>query len=105
MIIAFILGVLSGFSLCCMFTYVAVKNRDDEIELLNKKIEKYDSLLYYDEQFVKVEIIEDTPKEDKKIKKLDINWLDKFLKFRLGVMSLQRVFFIMWNILYQNLVL
>ena len=53
MIIAFILGILFGFSLCCMFTYVAVKNRDDEIELLNKKIEKYESYYYYDNEFVK----------------------------------------------------
>lgn len=53
MIIAFILGILFGFSLCCMFTYVAVKNRDDEIELLNKKIDKYESYYYYDNEFVK----------------------------------------------------
>ena len=53
MIIAFILGILFGFSLCSMFTYVAVKNRDDEIELLNKKIDKYEQRLYYDETFKK----------------------------------------------------
>lgn len=53
MIIVFILGVLSGFSLCCMFTYVAVKNRDDEIDLLNKKIDKYESLYYYDDGFIR----------------------------------------------------
>ena len=53
MIIAFILGILFGFSLCIIFSYVAIKNRDDEIDLLNKKIEKYDTLLVYDEEFVK----------------------------------------------------
>ena len=53
--IVFILGVLAGFSLCCLFSYVGIKNRDDEIELLNKKIEKYESRLYYDEEFVKKE--------------------------------------------------
>lgn len=54
MIITFILGVLSGFSLCCMFSYVAVKNRDDEIDLLNKKIDKYESLYYYyDDGFIR----------------------------------------------------
>ena len=59
MIIAFILGVLSGFSLCCMFTYVAVKNREDEIKVLNKQITKYqdyiDHNMFYDEDFVKKE--------------------------------------------------
>ena len=50
--IVFILGILAGFSLCCMFTYVAVKNRDDEIELLNRKIDKYESL-YYDDGFIR----------------------------------------------------
>ena len=53
MIIAFILGIIFGFSLCCMFTYVAVKNRDDEIDLLNKKIDKYESLYYYDDGFIR----------------------------------------------------
>ena len=53
MIIAFILGILFGFSLCCMFTYVAVKNRDDEIDLLNKKIDKYESLYYYSDGFIR----------------------------------------------------
>ena len=57
MLITFILGVLFGFSLCCMFTYVAVKNRDDEIEILNKQITKYqdyiDKNMFYDETFVK----------------------------------------------------
>ena len=53
MIIAFILGILAGFSLCCMFSYVAVKNRDDEIDLLNKKIDKYESLYYYDDGFIR----------------------------------------------------
>ena len=36
-----------------MFTYVAVKNRDDEIDLLNKKIDKYESLYYYDDGFIR----------------------------------------------------
>ena len=53
MIIAFILGVLAGFSLCCLFSYVGIKNRDDEIDLLNKKIEKYESLYYYDGEFIR----------------------------------------------------
>lgn len=53
MIIVFILGILFGFSLCCLFSYVAVKNRDDEIKLLNKKIEKYESLYCYDDGFIR----------------------------------------------------
>ena len=53
MIIAFILGILFGFSLCSLFSYVGIKNRDDEIELLNKKIEKFEKRLYYDETFRK----------------------------------------------------
>ena len=55
--IIFILGVLSGFSLCCLFSYVGIKNRDDEIEILNKQITKYqdyiDHNMFYDETFVK----------------------------------------------------
>ena len=55
--IAFILGVISGFSLCCIVFYVAIKNRDDEIEVLNKQITKYqdyiDHNMFYDEKFVK----------------------------------------------------
>ena len=55
--IYYILGVLSGFSLCCIICWVKIKNRDDEIELLNKKIEKYENYinhnLFYDETFVK----------------------------------------------------
>lgn len=55
--IFFILGVLSGFSLCCIVSYVAVKNRDDEIEVLNKQITKYqdyiDHNMFYDETFKK----------------------------------------------------
>lgn len=55
--IIFILGVLFGFSLCCIICWVKICNRDDEIELLNKKIEKYENYinhnLFYDETFVK----------------------------------------------------
>ena len=59
MLIAFILGILAGFSLCCMFSYVGIKNRDDEIEILNKQITKYqdyiDKNMFYDEDFLKKE--------------------------------------------------
>ena len=41
-IIIYSLGVISGFSLCCLICWVKIANRDDEIELLNKKIEKYE---------------------------------------------------------------
>lgn len=55
--IIFILGIIFGFSLCCLFSYVGIKNRDDEIEILNKQITKYqdyiDHNMFYDETFVK----------------------------------------------------
>ena len=51
--IAFIIVLFVGFCVCCLFTYVGIKNRDDEIELLNRKIEKYEQRLYYTEEFVK----------------------------------------------------
>jgi hypothetical protein len=51
--IGFIIGLIVGFAICCLFTYVGIKNRDDEIDLLNKKIDKYEQRLYYSEEFVK----------------------------------------------------
>lgn len=51
--IGFIIGLFVGFGICCLFTYVGIKNRDDEIDLLNKKIDKYERRLYYSEEFVK----------------------------------------------------
>ena len=55
--IIFILGVLSGFSLCCIICWVKIGNRDDEIKLLKDQVNKYqdyiDKNMFYDEQFVK----------------------------------------------------
>ena len=57
--IEFIVGVLSGFTLCCIICWVKIKNRDDEIELLKKQNNKYkdfiDNHQFYDEDFVKKE--------------------------------------------------
>lgn len=59
--IIFILGIIFGFSLCCLFSYVGIKNRDDEIEILNKQINKYQDFInnnmFYDEDFQKKEKI------------------------------------------------
>lgn len=40
-IIIYSLGVISGFSLCCLICWVKIANRDDEIELLNVQLNKY----------------------------------------------------------------
>lgn len=57
-IIIYIIGIISGFILCSIFTYIGIKNRDDEISLLDKKCKKYqeyiDDNLFYNEEFIKV---------------------------------------------------
>lgn len=39
--IFYCLGVISGFSLCCLICWVKIANRDDEIKLLNIQLNKY----------------------------------------------------------------
>lgn len=36
-ILIYFLGAISGFMLCCLFTFIKIKNRDETIETLKKQ--------------------------------------------------------------------
>lgn len=68
-IATFIVGVLGGFSLCCLICWVKIANRDDEIKLLkaqNKKYKEHENNLKLD-----VKVLDDDIELDKMMESLE----------------------------------
>lgn len=68
-IVSFVLGVLGGFSLCCLICWVKIANRDDEIELLNAQLNKYKKHEEYSKLDTKV--LDDDVELDKMMESLE----------------------------------
>lgn len=57
--LGFVIGVLSGFTLCCLFSYVKILDKEIENKTLKEQCDKYKDFInthqFYDEKFVKKE--------------------------------------------------
>lgn len=74
-ITAFVLGVFGGFMVAIFISYVKIANRDDEIELLNKKIEKYEK--HEDYKKLDTKVLDDDIELDKMMESMQDERTDR----------------------------